>query len=409
MTARKTSGRELDPTRFEDGGEIGRGGMGTVRRIWDRRLCRPVALKALHEEEDWLTKPFLEEARIMGMLDHPNVPAVYDLQSDAPGGPSLLMKLVEGRTLADLLHDTGDPPAGTRLERLLGVVLRVCDAVAFAHSRGVVHRDLHPRNVMVGSHGQVYLMDWGLAVRQDAERPKPGVATGVIGSGTPAYMSPEQAWGRDDEIDQRTDVFGIGTLLYEMLTLRPPFTGAALEDVVGAARRGDVVPPDAVAPGIRPPARLCEITMRALSVDRGARHPSVDVLRDELEAFLRSGGWFAAQRFAAGAFMLREGEVGDCAYLITEGTCQVIRGGGATPDVLRTVGPGGIVGEIGLLTGEPRVASVRALTDVTALVVTRESLESELGRAGWMRAFVQAAVERFAELDAVQRTRSRHP
>src|SRR4029077_13800557 len=121
----------------------------------------------------------------------------------------------------------------------------------------------------VGSHGQVYLMDWGLAIRRDEPRPRrESIPMLEFGSGSPAYMAPEQAWGRDDEIDERTDVFGIGALLYEMLTLRAPFAGETLADVLQAARDGHVVPPERTAPGNEPPARLCEIVVRALAPDR---------------------------------------------------------------------------------------------------------------------------------------------
>jgi eukaryotic-like serine/threonine-protein kinase len=400
------AGRPPGAARFEDQGEIARGGMGSVHAIWDHLLERRAALKELWNEGDaQAAAQFVEEARIMGGLDHPNILPVYDLQVDESGGsPRLLMKLVEGRTLSDLLHESPRPPAGIRLERLLGAVVKVCDAVSFAHSRGVIHRDLHPRNVMVGSHGQVYLMDWGLAIRRDEARARRGSAPVLaFGSGTPAYMAPEQAWGRDDEIDERTDVFGIGALLYEMMTLRPPFAGAELNDVLEAARRCVVVAPDVVAAESGPPARLCEIVMRALAADRQERHQTVDALRDDLESFLRSGGWFVARRFPRGAVMLREDDEGDGAYIVSQGTCEVYRTVGDRTERLRVVGPGGVVGEIGLITGARRVASVRALTDVTALVVTPAALERELGRASWMRAFVEAAVVRFIELDDVRR------
>jgi serine/threonine protein kinase len=393
-------------TRFEDRGQIARGGMGSVRAIWDHLLERQAALKELWKEGDAeAATQFVEEARIMGSLDHPNILPVYDLQVDETGGPPrLLMKLVEGRTLSDLLHESTSPPAGKDLERFLGAVVKVCDAVSFAHSRGVIHRDLHPRNVMVGSHGQVYLMDWGLAIRPDEPRPRRELApVSAFGSGSPAYMAPEQAWGRDDEIDERTDVFGIGALLYEVMTLRPPFAGRELNDVLQAARRSAVVAPDVVAAESGPPARLCEIVMRALAPEREDRYQTVDALRDDLESFLRSGGWFVARRFPRGALMLREGDAGDGAYIVTKGTCEVYRSVGDRTEILRVVGPGGVVGEIGLFTGAPRVASVRAVTDVTVLVVTPAALEQELGRASWMRAFVEAAVVRFTELDQVRR------
>jgi eukaryotic-like serine/threonine-protein kinase len=396
----------LGARRFEQRGEIARGGMGVVYEVWDHLLQRRVAVKELWRESGaGEAGRFVEEARITGALDHPNVLPVHDLWFDGDdSAPRLVMKLVEGRTLSDLVHETAAPPAGAQLERLLDVVLRVCDALSFAHSRGVIHRDLHPRNVMVGTHGQVYVMDWGCAVRREelavrAAAPLPG----SFGSGTPAYMAPEQAWGRDHEIDERTDVFGVGAILYEILTLRPPFAGENLHDVIVLARRGRIVPPDEVAPGGALPARLCSIVMRALAPERGDRHPSVEALRADVDGFLRSGGWFAAQRFAQGALLLREGDVGDRAYIVTEGTCEVFRVVGNRTETLRVIGPGGVVGEIGLFTGSTRVANVRATTDVRVLVVTREALERELGRASWMRTFVEAAIARFVELDEVRR------
>ena len=392
--------------RYEDRGQIAVGGMATVRALWDRLLGRPLAVKKLKGDPGGDSQArFVAEARITGSLDHPNVLPIYDLCFDpADGTARLLMKLVEGQTLGSLLQEATEPPADTRLERLLEVVLKVCDALSFAHSRGVIHRDLHPQNVMVGSHGQVYVMDWGLAVRRDELVPREGTALGAMfGSGTPAYMAPEQAWGRTDEIDERTDVFGIGAILYEILTLRAPFEPTRHGDAISLARACRIVPPDEVVPASSPPARLCAIAMKALAEAREHRYQTVQALRDDVEGFLRSGGWFAAQRFQSGSLMIEEGEIGDRAYIISKGTCEVFRAVGERTERLRVVGPGGVVGEVSLFTGVRRVASVRALTDVVALVVTRDALERELGRAGIMRPFVEAGIARFAELDEIRR------
>jgi serine/threonine protein kinase len=397
---------DVPAERFEDRGEIARGGMAAVRSLWDRLLERPLAMKVLERDRSEVARArFVEEARITGVLDHPNVLPVYDLSFDPDSGlPKLLMKLVEGQTLGALLQETRVPPSGARLERLLDVVLRVCDAVSFAHSRGVIHRDLHPGNVMVGSHGQVYVMDWGLAVRLgDLPSMDATPAGSSFGSGTPAYMAPEQAWGRTSEIDERTDVFGIGGILYEMLTLRAPFEPTADVDALTLARRCRVVPPEETIPTGSPPARLCEIIMRAVAASPADRYQSVEALRDDVERFLRGGGWFAAQRFPTGSLMIPEGEMGDRAYIISEGRCEVFRTVGGQTEILRVVGPGGVVGEVALFTGARRVASVRAVTDVMALVVTRQALEREIGRASWVRVFVEAGIERFAELDEMQR------
>ena len=392
--------------RYEDRGQIAVGGMATVRALWDALLGRPLAVKKLKCDPTGDSQArFVAEARITGGLDHPNVLPIYDLCFDPTDGtPRLLMKLVEGQTLGSLLQEATEPPSGMRLERLLDVVLKVCDALSFAHSRGVIHRDLHPQNVMVGSHGQVYVMDWGLAVKRDELAPPEHVpADGTFGSGTPAYMAPEQAWGRTNDLDERTDVFGIGAILYEILTLRAPFEPIRYGDAISLARECRVVPPDEVVPASSPPARLCAIVMKALAEAREHRYQTVQALRDDVEGFLRSGGWFAAQRFQSGSLIIEEGEIGDRAYIVSEGTCEVFRTVGEQTERLRVVGPGGVVGEVGLVTGARRVASVRAVTDVAALVVTRDALERELGRAGWMRSFVEAGIARFAELDEIRR------
>jgi serine/threonine-protein kinase len=322
---------------------------------------------------------------------------VYDVFQDPDGTATrFLMKLVAGPSLAALLEQAETPLVeGVQLERLLTVVLKVCDAVSFAHDRGIVHRDLTPGNVMVGPYGQVYVMDWGLALLRDRSRPP---AEGAL-SGTLAYMAPEQARGEVDRIGPATDVFGLGGLLYHILTLRPPWRGAVPLDAWAQARRGVVPEPTAVV-GDRPlPARLCRIAMRALAAEPGDRHASVEDLRDELQDFLRGGGWFEQAHFARGTAIVREGERGTTAYIVTAGTCEVYRTGAGGRHVLRTVGPGQVFGEVGLITEEPRTATVEAKTDVTALVVTRDTLEREVAQRSWMRAFVQAAVERFVELD----------
>jgi len=393
-----------DSRRFEDRGELGRGGMSIVRRVFDREIGREVAVKSVVPGADGVTDELIAEARTVGRLEHPNVVPVYDVLRD-PAGDQMIMRVVEGRTLATLLHEEAEAPVlGLRLEQLLQIFLKVCDAVGFAHSRGVIHCDINPRNVMVGTHGQVYLMDWGLAVvRSTVDHEHPPEDAPSVG-GTPAYMAPEQARGRFADIDERTDVYGLGALLYEFLTLRAPHAAATAREALASAWRGSVRAPEDVVPDRMVPAALSAIAMRALAVEATDRHPSVVALRTEVEEFLRAGGWFAAASFPAGARILHEGDPSDVAYIVTKGRCEVSRttaSGGRTR--LRIVGPGEIFGEVGLVTATPRLADVHALTDVTALVVTPAALERELSRSGWVRAFIAAAVARFAELDLAQR------
>ncbi len=210
--------------RLRDEGEIARGGMGSIRRLYDTDLLRHIAMKVLDIE--WAAHPgskerFLDEARITGQLDHPNIVPIHELVLDARGVPSYFtMTLVDGQTLTSLI---AAQKTQRDLERLLEILVRVCDAMAFAHSRGIIHRDLKPDNVMVGSFGQVYVMDWGCAHVCDDRRfaPRRADPEGTV-IGTVQYMAPEQAWGRIQQIDHRTDVFALGGILYKMLTGRRP-------------------------------------------------------------------------------------------------------------------------------------------------------------------------------------------
>jgi tetratricopeptide (TPR) repeat protein len=258
--------RSLDPAdlplpavpEFELLEVVGRGGMGVVHRGRDLALGRDVAVKLLQDRfaaDGPAARRFVEEARITGQLQHPGIPSVHRVGATADGRPFLAMKLIKGRTLADLLAD----PAPDR-GRLVAAFEAVCQAVGYAHAHGVVHRDLKPQNVMVGAFGEVQVMDWGLAkVLPPGGRPPaagdadtaPGTAVvsarevadeTQAGSflGTPAYMAPEQAIGAVDQIDARTDVFGLGAILCAVLTGQPPYPGRDPEAVRQSAARGQL-------------------------------------------------------------------------------------------------------------------------------------------------------------------------
>ncbi|MFL5342796.1 MAG: serine/threonine-protein kinase, partial [Gemmataceae bacterium] len=229
----------LTASRYELVGEIGRGGMGVVIKGRDHDLCRDVAMKVLLEDfqtHDEALRRFVEEARIGGRLTHPGVVPVYELGTLPDRRPYFTMKLVDGKTQAQLLADRRDPHHD--LPRFLKIFEQICQTMAYAHSRGVIHRDLKPQNVMVGAFGEVQVMDWGLAKtlasreREQSEdsRPRPeNIADGQTHAGqimgTPAYMPPEQARGDLDHLDERADVFSLGAILCEILTGHPPYAG----------------------------------------------------------------------------------------------------------------------------------------------------------------------------------------
>ena len=229
--------------------EIGRGGMGHVHPATDRNLLRHVALKRLDKElagEGFYRAGFVAEAQITGQLEHPNIVPVHELAIDERGIPYFTMKLVQGEGFDTWLarHELATTQ---RIEDGLEIFLKVCDAVAYAHHRGVVHRDLKPANIMVGGFGQVYLMDWGLA-RLTLTEPASGARSqmNAVGpTGTPDYMAPEQARGNPREMDERSDIFGLGAILYEIVSGRGPYGPHPNGDVIlERARAGEVVPID---------------------------------------------------------------------------------------------------------------------------------------------------------------------
>jgi tetratricopeptide (TPR) repeat protein len=243
--------------------EIARGGMGFIWRATDTALSREVAVKVLQDRyalDSGAARRFADEARITAQLQHPAIPPIHDIGTLPDGRPFLAMKLIKGQTLDKLLQ--GRPDVATERGRFVAVFEQICQAVAYAHAHGVLHRDLKPSNVMVGAFGEVQLMDWGLAkvlaIRErsrpadDPEETQPGTQVVSLrdsdamftqaGSvlGTPSYMPPEQAIGAIDQIDARSDVFGLGGILTAVLTGRPPFVGDTSESTRQLAAKGNV-------------------------------------------------------------------------------------------------------------------------------------------------------------------------
>lgn len=388
--------------RYETGETLGAGGMGQVFDAFDRVLRRQVALKVLRPELS-LSSPerdaFVHEARLTSQLEHPHIVPVHDLilESNARYA-AFLMKRIEGRTLSVWLDEMVQSPQ--RFEAVVEIMLKVCDAVAFAHARSVLHLDLKPENIMLGDHGEVYVMDWGIAVRcePDAEGMLKPVSTYPGIRGSLGYMAPEQLDPRCD-VDQRTDVHGLGAILHEVLSGRPPYLPRPGSESVRERVRQPSLSVLSARDGLLLPPGLVATTERALSSEREARFESVAAFKAELEAFRRGGGWFQCQAFPAGSLILEEGKPAESAYVITEGTCQVRKHQREGEIVLREMGPGEVFGETALLTSGVRTASVQAVTDVRVLVVTQDALERELSDRHWLGALVRALAVRFSEAD----------
>lgn len=339
--------------RYVVQGELARGGMGVVHRVYDADARRVVAMKRLldpndapagegagaHLVVDRRLGRFLEEAQVTSQLNHPGIVPVHEIGVDDRGRAYFTMEMVRGEDLRHVLDKVRKGEDGWNTTRALTVLLRVCEAVAFAHDRGVIHRDLKPSNVMVGRYGEVYVMDWGLArvlsqddthdvrIRPPAERvrserdntrndaPRSPLVTmdgDVIG--TPAYMAPEQA--RGERVGPAADVYGIGAILYHLLTGRPPYsppgTTPDRQEIWQRVQSGSPPTVSSIAPSVS--SELDAICDKAMAHVINDRYPSVSELADDLRAYLelrvvsayatgpiaQLGKWVARNRAAAG-------------------------------------------------------------------------------------------------------------
>jgi serine/threonine-protein kinase len=386
--------------------EIGRGAAGRIHVALDRNLLRHVALKRLEgrmAQVPMYRDGFIAEAQITGQLEHQNIVPVHELAIADNGVPYFTMKLVQGMPFNRWLADPWRPPGSTeRIEQGVEILIKVCDALAYAHHRGVIHRDLKPQNIMVGEFGQVYLLDWGLA-RLTRTRPASGdqaqmEAHGPVG--TPTHFAPEQARGNPAEVDERSEVFGIGALLYELVSGVPPYgKSRSGDEALRKAQAGEVIALDEAASAISVPPQLATIVMKAVAPDKAERYASIVDLQADLKRFLHGGLHLPTRTYAAGKTIVREGEVGNEAFMIARGSCRVYRDVNGEQETLVTLGPGDVFGEMALLLDEPRAASVEAADEVTVTVLDRQTMKQGVGTSGWTSALVRSLAERFHALE----------
>ncbi|MGH7137318.1 MAG: serine/threonine-protein kinase, partial [Pirellulales bacterium] len=301
------------------------GGLGEVYVAHDAELKREVALKRIRDAR--LDTPenrarFILEAEVTGGLEHPGIVPVYSLGTSDDGRPFYAMRFIKGESLKQAIgryHQSGEAGRGEgprllELRKLLARFIDVCNAIEYAHSRGVLHRDLKPDNIMLGAYGETLVVDWGLAKPIGAQEPAvtlgpasseefAGGAVGADGSdskfswasgtaptqmgaavGTPAYMSPEQASGELDRIGVASDVYSLGATLYCILTGQPPFVYDNVAQILERVRRGDLTPPRTVKADV--PAALEAICVKAMAHDPADRYPTPRVLAEELERWL---------------------------------------------------------------------------------------------------------------------------
>ena len=290
-------------------GQLGAGAMGEVLIAKDPGLNRIVAVKRLHKEAAQrrsMLRRFYTEAQVTAQLDHPSIVPIHGIVDIGDETLAYAMKLVRGRTLEDFVEEaqgmwtTGRVAETHNLSARLERFLHVCDAMSYAHERGILHRDLKPENIMVGAFGEVMIMDWGIAKvmanseieeLDDTSIPMPKGAKGTkVGPvmGTPRYMSPEQAHGETDTMDARSDQYALGLILQELTTLKPAIQDdLGLEDALDWARRAKRLPIKHFHRKGRVPRELVGIIEKATRKKAAARYRDVAALSDDIRRYLR--------------------------------------------------------------------------------------------------------------------------
>jgi serine/threonine protein kinase len=269
---------DLTGTRYRLVRALGRGGMATVYLVEDTALGRRAALKVLDDTDPdgGAAARLVAEARLLAGLEHPNLAPVHDVGTLGDGRVFYVMKYVRGARLDAWIATSPDRPA------ILRLFVKVCDAVAFAHAHGVVHRDLKPQNIMVGEFGEALVLDWGVAQRKgDADAP----AGSLIG--TPAWMAPEQARGDLAAIDARTDVHALGAILYSLLARQPPFGSGRPDTILRRVIEAEPMTLRGIDASI--PRPLQAIVLRAMAKKRDDRYPGAGDLSADILRFLDGG------------------------------------------------------------------------------------------------------------------------
>jgi len=395
---------------------VGEGGISAVGSYYDGRLNRVVALKELKKDNltnDEHTRFFINESKLLGYLDHPGVIPVFDTFLHEDGRPCYTMKLCQGLPLSSLLESYEGPNRGPMpMQRALEIFTKLAEGLAYVHDKGVLHLDLKPDNIMVGTYGEVMLLDWGSArlFRSDEfykyleehtpdtevayfEQERPGITVG-----TPRYMSPEQAEFGREKLTCASDVFSAGIVFYQMLTSLHPFPAQRPRELTEQIRTLEPTPPHEVNRDI--PRMLSQICLGMLRKVPADRYQDFHAVLQDLASYRGVGEAFPVRECADGEMIFSEGDSGDFAFMILEGQVEIMKQvGESEPKVIATVGVGEIIGELAIISRLPRTAGARARGPTRIRILSKTDIDTEMEKLSpWVSKMITGLSGRFIEL-----------
>lgn len=371
---------------------LGEGSFGTVHRCFDSYLNRVTARKSLLDisrAESAHLQALIREARLISYLEHPGVISIYDGLLGDDGLFCYTMKEIEGQSLEDLLNSYEDREQPFPLSQCVNIFTKICETLDYVHDKGVIHLDLKPQNIMIGTYGEVSIVDWGTARLYDPKKYlaylEPfGVEQGQLSmnpqsekvEGTPPYMSPEQLQRQNPNLGPGSDIFSAGVVLYLMLSGRFPFSiqdlGTYFQELLNKTpellhqQRGDI------------PLRLSQICAKMLEKEPSQRYQSFHEILEDLQDYSNAGQSFDLRTYPPNTVIFEMGAQGEYAFQILEGVVEIYVDIDGKPKVVATRGQGEVVGELAVLFKGRRTASVRTLTKTVVKIMTEETIEEEL-------------------------------